>query len=67
MSEAAKGHVPEENLPKYRSLASIARRFNSLGNDLSNVGYYGYANEAWEDSAFFWREANKLRVDLPTK
>lgn len=64
MSQAGKGHVPEENLPRYRALASIARRFNGLGNDLSNLGEYEQANVAWIKSGVYWRKANELRVDL---
>lgn len=64
MSQAGKGHVPEENLPRYRSIASIARRYEKLGNDLSNVGFYAEASKAWKDSQYYWHKANELRVDL---
>lgn len=67
MSQAGKGHVPEDLLPAYRTRASIARRFEGLGNDLSNIGRYSEAVEAWAKSGLFWKEANALRVDLPTK
>lgn len=56
--------MPEENLHRYRALASIARRFKSLGNDLSNAGFHNSAEEAWFKSEHFWNQANALRVDL---
>lgn len=67
MSQAGKGHVPEENLTRYRSRASIARKFEGLGNDLSNIGHYEVANDLYSLSARYWKLANALRVDLPTK
>lgn len=64
MSQAGKGHVPEENLPRYRAFASIARRLEGIGNSLSNIGHYESANKAWKDSAYYWHKANELRVNL---
>lgn len=67
MSQAGKGHVPEENLTRYRQLASVARQFNTVGNHLSNLKHHVIAEEVWEMSKIYWDEANSLRVDLPTK
>lgn len=66
-SQVGKGHVPEENLAQYRALASIARRYKGLAGDLSNLGKYFEANTAFSWSENYWKQANALRVDLPTK
>ena len=64
LTQAGKGHVPEENLDMYRHLARIARQLDSLGNTVSNHGEHGEANRLWELSYKFWGKANALRVDL---
>ena len=64
MSQAGKGHVPEENLDKYRRLASIARRYDGLGDSLYTVGEVEAANDCWDGSGRYWNKANDLRVDL---
>lgn len=67
VTQAGKGHVPEENLHEYRKLAQIARQYKTLGNNLSNAGYTDHAAEALYLSRIFWDDANNLRVDLPNK
>lgn len=58
-----KGHVPEENLFRYRNLMRLSRQFKSLGD---TIGPNDMA-----DSTICWRLARKyrdkaqeLRVDL---
>ena len=62
-----KGHVPEENLFRYRNLMRISRTLNSLGNQVSGQGQYGDANTLWEMASKYKNEAQRLRVDIPTK
>ena len=64
LTQAGKGHVPEENLDRYRSLARTARQLDTLGNVLSNHGEYDEAHRLWGLSGKFWAKANALRVDL---
>lgn len=65
MSQAGKGHVPEENLPQYRKFATLARRFNSLSGLLWTLEDYKAEAAGAEDmSEHFWEKANELRVDL---
>lgn len=59
-----KGHVPEENLFRYRTKMRLARQLKSLGDTIG-------ANDP-SDSTVLWRMANKyrdqaqeLRVDIP--
>ena len=59
-----KGHVPEENLLRYRGLARLAKQLKSLGDTIG-------PNDM-EDSTILWRmakkyrdKANELRVDIP--
>jgi len=59
-----KGHIPPENLFKYRALMNMSRRFKSLGDTIG-------ANDM-RDSTICWRLAKKyrdkaqeLRVDIP--
>lgn len=59
-----KGHVPEENLFRYRNLMRISRSLKSLGDTIG-------ANDP-SDSTVLWRMAKKyndkaqeLRVDIP--
>jgi len=64
VTQAGKGHVPEESLDRYRSLARIARQLDTLGNTVSGHGEYDEANRLWGLSQKFWGKANALRVDL---
>lgn len=64
MTQAGKGHVPEEHLDRYRSLARQARQLDTLGNTCSNKGEYEDANILWTLSGKYWGKANALRVDL---
>jgi hypothetical protein len=64
LTQAGKGHVPEENLDRYRSLARVARQLDTLGNTLSGKGEYGDATAMWALSQKYWGQANALRVDL---
>jgi hypothetical protein len=59
-----KGHVPEENLFRYRNLMRLSRQLKSLGDTIG-------ANDM-TDSTILWRMAKKyrdkaqeLRVDIP--
>jgi hypothetical protein len=61
-----KGHVPEENLFRYRALMRISRGFKHLGDTIG-------PNDM-EDSTICWRLARKysnkameLRADIPEK
>jgi len=61
---AEKGHVPEENLFRYRNLMRLSRQLKSLGDTIG-------ANDP-SDSTVLWRMASKyskkaqeLRVDIP--
>ena len=61
-----KGHVPEENLFRYRMIMALSRQLESLGNRIGPNNM--------EDSTILWRMAKKyrdkaqeLRVDIPTK
>ncbi|WNN94587.1 hypothetical protein SEA_LEWANDO_84 [Arthrobacter phage Lewando] len=49
-----KGHVPDENLFKYRILMGLSRRFKSLGDTIG-------PNDM-EDSTICWRLASKYRA-----
>jgi hypothetical protein len=63
-TQAGKGHVPEENLDRYRSLARVARQLDSLGNTLNGKGEYEDGTAMWALSQKYWGKANALRVDL---
>lgn len=62
---AEKGHVPEENLPRYRYLRKIAQNLGSLGGQVSGQGEYADANVLWAMEAKYGRMANELRADIP--
>lgn len=62
-----KGHVPEENLERYRRLRELAFLLSRSGNMLSGIGEYDSANKLWEIAGKIKRKANDLRVDLPTE
>lgn len=64
VTQAGKGHVPEENLDRYRSLARHARQLDTLANVCSNKGQHGDAGILWVLSNKYWGMANALRVDL---
>lgn len=66
LTQAGKGHVPEEYLPKYRALARHARQLNTAGSGCANRGEYEDAETLWRLSEKYWGMANALRVDLPT-
>lgn len=58
------GHVPEWNLIKYRQLARLASRLDSLGDEIGQ--------NDMEDSTTLWRlaakyraKANELRATIP--
>ena len=65
LTQAGKGHVPEENLERYRHFARIARQLDSLGSTVSGHGEYDEANRLWALSIKYWGKANALRVDIP--
>jgi hypothetical protein len=63
-ADGAKGHVPEENLFRYRNLMRISRNLKSLGDTIG-------PNDM-TDSTILWRMAKKyrdkaqeLRADIP--
>jgi len=60
-----KGHVPEENLPRYRRLAELAFLMNRMGGMVSGLGEYGDANKLWAMGGKYRAMANELRADLP--
>lgn len=60
-----KGHVPEENLERYRRLKSIASIFGKLGGRVSGYGEYGDANLCWALEKKYQDKAHELRVDIP--
>jgi hypothetical protein len=62
---AGKGHVPEENLARYRRLRELGFLFSRLGNMVSGLGEYDDANKIWAMGGKYSRMANDLRVDLP--
>lgn len=64
---AEKGHVPEEFLNRYRNLARIASRLDSLGDQVGGRGQYEDANTLWALSAKYKHMANELRADLPAE
>lgn len=65
MAEELKGHVPEENLAKYRRLRELAHLISRMGNMTSNLGEHGDANVLWAMGGKYKRMANNLRVTLP--
>lgn len=64
LTQAGKGHVPEENLDRYRALARHARQLVTAGNGCANRGEYDDANTLYGLSEKYWGMANELRVDL---
>jgi hypothetical protein len=64
LTQAGKGHVPEENLDMYRSYARTARQLDSLSNSVCAHGEYDEANRLLVLALKFWGKANALRVDL---
>jgi len=60
-----KGHVPEENLPRYRRLAELAFLMNRMGGMVSGLGQYEDANKLWAMGGKYRAMANELRADLP--
>lgn len=65
MSEAFKGHVPEENLERYRNRRGIAYACDSLAGRMSGVGEYADANAMFALAAKYRALANELRADMP--
>jgi len=61
LTQAGKGHVPEEHLDRYRSLARTARQLDTLADRLAftDDGLHLFAL-----AAKYWGKANALRVDL---
>lgn len=59
-----KGHVPEENLARYRRLRELAHLISRMGNMVSNLGEHGDANTLWALGGKYKRMANELRVDI---
>lgn len=55
-------HVPDENLPRYRSLMELVRKTERIGNNRSNRGDYAGANAAWGRASRISGDAQSLRV-----
>ena len=64
LTQAGKGHVPEENLDRYRALARHARQLVTAGYACANRGEYDDANTLAVLAQKYWGMANELRVDL---
>lgn len=62
-----RGHVPEENLHRYRRLLKIAEQFGTLGGTVSGLGEYEDANWCWAQESKYHKRARELRVELPEK
>lgn len=60
-----KGHVPDENLARYRRLRELNHLISRMGNMVSNLGEHGDANTLWAMAGKYKRMANNLRADLP--
>jgi len=60
-----KGHVPDENLARYRRLRELSHLMSRMGNMTSNLGEYTDANLLWAMGGRYKRMANNLRADLP--
>ena len=60
-----KGHVPEENLARYRRIRELSHLMSRMGNMVSGLGEYEDANKLWAMGGKYKRLANKLRADLP--
>jgi hypothetical protein len=67
VSISERGHVPEENLFRYRNLIRLSQQLDSLGNQVSGMGQYGDATTLWGMSAKYSDKAQELRVDIPRK
>lgn len=55
------GHVPEENLDRYRRLMNLSRRFKSLG-DTIGANDPGDSTACWRMADKYKRKAGALRV-----
>jgi hypothetical protein len=60
-----KGHVPEENLARYRQRADLAFTLQRMGGMVSGLGEYADANTLWAMASKYREKANELRADLP--
>lgn len=60
-----KGHIPEDNLWRYRRYKELSERLDALGNWCSNVGNIGDANTLWSLSRKYAMKAQDLRSDIP--
>jgi hypothetical protein len=64
---SGKGHVPEENLHRYRRTRELAHLLSRMGDMVSNLGEHGDANTLWALGGKYKRMANELRADLPAE
>lgn len=60
-----KGHVPEENLRRYRSIRDLSYLLDKMGAVASGMGEYDDANTLWALAGKYKDKANELRADLP--
>lgn len=60
-----KGHVPEENMPRYVRLRELAHLLSRMGNMVSGLGEHDDANKLWALGGKYKRLANELRADIP--
>jgi len=65
-AEGGKGHVPEENIARYRRFRELSHLMSRMGNMVSNLGEYADANTLWAMGGKYKRMANELRADLPS-
>lgn len=62
---AGKGHVPEEDLARYRRYRELAHLMSRMGNMVSGLGQSADATVLWGMAGKYKRLANDLRVELP--
>lgn len=62
-----KGHVPEDNLARYRRYRELAHLMSRMGNMVSGLNEPEDANALWAMGGKYKRMANELRADLPAQ
>lgn len=64
---SGKGHVPAENLARYRRIRELSHLMSRMGDMVSGLKEYDDANTLWALGGKYKRMANELRADLPEK
>lgn len=59
-----KGHVPDVNLVKYRSLKTLADKLDSAAGQVSGYGDFEEANILFAMASKYRRKANELREEI---